>query len=389
MSILSLFNRRNDNVKNSTDSLSLGSYFAQYINSGMNDSNAKKLFAVYACVNVLGESIATLPLHLYRTNKDGTREKVYNDFTKLINAPNGEDSKFDFLERMVWHLALRGNFYALKNKVGKDTRQLLWLEPDAVNTAVTDWVPAFTYKNETYSKNQIFFIKSHGGKSIISAQADTLAFASSLKEYSSSFFKNGARLSGMIEMPSKMDEVAFKRFKAMWNETFSGSQNAGKTAILDNGKTFHPLSVSNIDAQYLETTKKTDAEICGLFRVPPHMIGILDNATFSNIENQALQFSKYTLSPWCVRIEDAFTQQIIKPQYGDSYYCKFNMDALERGNIASRYHAYNIGRNAGFLSRNEVREKENYNPIEGGDDYLTPKNMGILGEEEKEETNEK
>lgn len=386
---MSIFSKKNKEIKDSIEPMSLDSYFRQYITSGMSgitDSSAKKLFAVYACVNVLGESIATLPLHLYKINKDGSKEKIYNDFTKLIKSPNEEDSKFDFLERMVWHLALRGNFYALKNKVGKETKELLWLEPDSVNTVVTDWVPAFTYNNKEYTKKDIFYIKSHGGKSIISSQAETLFFANSLKEYSANFFKNGARLSGMVEMSGKMDQEAFKRFKTMWNETFSGSQNAGKTAILDNGKTFHPLSVSNIDAQYLETTKKTDAEICGLFRVPPHMVGILDNATFSNIENQALQFTKYTLSPWCVRIEDAFTQQIVKPQFGANYYCKFNMDALERGNIASRYAAYNIGRNAGFLSRNEVREKENYNPIEGGDDYLTPMNMNILGK--KEETNE-
>ena len=375
------------NISNSSEALSLNSFFEQYLSTSiMSEASSKKLFAVYACVNVLGESIATLPLHLYRINKDGSKEKVYNDFTKLIKTPNEEDSKFDFLERMVWHLALRGNFYALKNKIGINTKQLLWLDPDSVNTVVTDWVPTFTYKNVAYSKNNIFYIKSHGGKSIISSQADTLKFASSLKEYSSNFFKNGARLSGIIETQNKMTPETFTRFKTMWNETFSGSKNAGKTAILDNGKTFRPLSVSNIDAQYLETTKKTDAEICGLFRVPPHMVGILDNATFSNIENQALQFTKYTLSPWCVRIEDAFTQQIVKPQFGESYYCKFNMDALERGNIASRYSAYNIGRNAGFLSRNEVREKENYNPIEGGDDYLTPLNMRTLGE--KEDKNE-
>lgn len=385
MSIFSK-NKKNNEIKNSTESMSLDSYFQQYINSGMSgmsESGAKKLFAVYACVNVLGESIATLPLHLYKINKNGEKEKIYNDFTTLIKSPNEEDSQFDFLERMVWHLALRGNFYALKNKVGKETKELLWLEPDSVNTVITDWKPTFTYNSNEYTKEKMFYIKSHGGKSIISSQAETLFFANSLKEYSASFFKNGARLSGMIEMQGKMDKDAFSRFKTMWEETFSGSQNAGKTAILDNGKTFHPLSVSNIDAQYLETTKKTDAEICGLFRVPPHMVGILDNATFSNIENQALQFTKYTLSPWCVRIEDAFTQQIVKPQFGTDYYCKFNMDALERGNIASRYAAYNIGRNAGFLSRNEVREKENYNPIEGGDDYLTPMNMNILGKEEE------
>jgi len=385
MSRFKLFKKSNTKYNNEIALEELLKYFQG--NFKMSETGAKKLFAVYSCDNVLGESIATLPLHLYKVNKDGSNEKVYNDFTKLIKSPNEEDSKFDFLERMVWHLALRGNFYAIKNKIGKETKQLLWLEPDSVSTVVTDWKPVFTYNNSQYTKNDIFYIKIHGGKSIISSQADTLEFASSLKEYSSNFFKNGARLSGIIETQGKMTEESFTRFKTMWNETFSGSKNAGKTAILDNGKTFHPLSVSNIDAQYLETTKKTDAEICGLFRVPPHMIGILDNATFSNIENQALQFTKYTLSPWCVRIEDAFTQQIVKPQFGESYYCKFNMDALERGNIASRYAAYNIGRNAGFLSRNEVREKENYNPIEGGDDYLTPLNMGTLGK--TEDKNEK
>lgn len=173
----------------------------------------------------------------------------------------------------------------------------------------------------------------------------------------------------------------FLKFKRQWDACHTGAFNANSVAILTGDTELKTIPISNQDSQFLETEKYTDSQICGMFRVPPHMVGYLDKATFSNIENLAQQFSRFTMTPWCKRVELALTLQLAK-LYGDDLFCEFNLDGLERGSIETRYKAYSTGRNSGFLSVNEIRKKENMDPIENGDVYLIPKNMGVAGSKE-------
>ena len=382
---MSIFKRK---ITNQTNSQSIHELIMSYINDFV-PTNSKNLWAVYACVNVIAETLGSLPLPIYQRKEGDIKEKVkLGEIDTLLLNPNTRQTRFDLFEEMVWHLALRGKYYAIKNGLGKKTKELLPINPDQVNVDETNYYkPVFSINGKEYQQKDLLIIYMHNGNSVISDQRKTIDLASSLSNYSNNFFKNGARPSGVIETDNKMETDAFIRFKKQWESFYEGTNNVGKTAILDQGKKYKPLALSNVDAQFLEFTKKSDVEICGIFRVPPHMIGILDNATFSNIENQSLSFTKYTMSPWCKRIELAITEQIIKPQLGTDYFCEFNMNALERADIVSRYQAYNTGRMAGFLSTNEIRKKENMNPVENGDEYLIPANMNIAGgaqENEKE-----
>jgi len=383
---MSLFKRK---ITNQITSQSLPDWINNYINSGI-PTNTKNLWAVYSCVNVIGETMGSLPLPIYKNKKDGSKERlVNNEVNDLILKPNTRQTRFDFFEEMIWHLALRGKYFAVKNGIGKNLKELLPVSPDNVIVDESNYYhPTYTIDSKKYEPKDLLIVYMHNGDSVISSQKGTFDLAKSLNRYSNEFFKNGARPSGVIETDNKMEKEAFERFKKQWEDFHSGINNVGKTAILDQGKKYKPLALSNVDAQFLEFTKKSDVEICGIFRVPPHMIGILDNATFSNIENQSLNFTKYTMSPWCKRIELAITQQIIKPILGKDCFCEFNMDALERADISSRYKAYNTGKMAGFLSTNEIRKKENMNPVENGDEYLIPANMNIAGGDKNNENKE-
>lgn len=357
----------------------MGSSSGQYVSS----ETAKRIATVYSCCNVLGQTIGALPLKVYEKQSDGTR-KQRSDYPlqQTILKPNPMDNQYNFMERVVWDLSLRGRAFAFKNKFAGNVEELLPVSPDDVQvTENEDWTYTFTYNGEKYSLDDMLYIKMHDGRSIIQYQRDTIGFAQALFTYSAGFFKNGARPAAVITSEKTMDDEAMKRFKKSWEAIYGGSENSGQMAILDQGKKIQTLSMSNVDAQYLDTAKYSDTQICGLFRIPPHLIAILDHATFSNVEELGLQFSEYTCEPWCKNIEQSISLQCIPEKERGRIYCEFNMDSLARGSLQTRYNAYYVGRNAGFLSRNDIRDKENMNRIPGGDDYLTPANYNTLGKE--------
>jgi len=342
--------------------------------------SAQRLFAVYACVNVLAETIATLPLKLYRTDRDGNREVVKDHaFAKTLKKPNPTDTPFEFFERVIWHLALRGKFFAIKVRVFGEVHDLLPVSnPDLVTVVDTaDHGYEFIIDGKRYSQDEVLYLIVHDGKSVIRYQADTLGKNQAINRYGSAFFRNGAMPGLVIRNPNKFkDEGAFKQFKKRWEDTYGSARNGNKVAILDDGKTIEKISLTNEDSQFLDTNKYSDSQIAGLFRVPVYMIGNYDKATFSNIENLGQQFARFTIAPWCRRIESAVTLQCLQDP---SLYGEFLIDSLERGNLLSRYQAYKVGRDSGFLSANEIRRKENMNPYEGGDEFLKPMNNETAG----------
>ncbi len=344
--------------------------------------SVKRIFAVYACTNVLAESLATLPLKVYHRDEDDNRQVVSDHpLAKVLKKPNPTMSTFDFFEHMMWSLVLRGRYFAVKVRVfGKIKALHPVMDPDSVGVYKTDTQRyQFTIGGKTYDQDDVLFIMTHGGTSVIKYQADTFGKALAVDRYGSSFFKNGAKPAVAIKVPKKLDDAAHDRMIKRWNDTYGGSGNSHKTAILDDGKEITPIPISNEDSQFLETMKYSDSQIAGLFRVPVYMIGNYDKATFSNIENLGLQFSRFTMVPWCKRIELAIRNQLIDEH---DYYCEFLMDSLERGNLLSRYQAYKVGRTAGFLSPNEIRKKENMDPYEGGDEYTRLPGNEVIGGKE-------
>jgi len=345
--------------------------------------SVQRLYAVYACVNVLAETLATLPPKLYRVEDDGGRSVVKDHlFAKALKNPFQTGTAFDFYEMLVWHLALRGRFFAMKVKVRGEVAEFVPIEdPDQVEVITTDdYELRFKIKGKEYTRDEVLYIQMHNGRSIIKAQADTFGKNQAISKYGATFFKNNATPNLVITSPNKFkDEESYLRFKKMWDDTYSGVERSNKVAIVDDGKKVERLSLTNEDSQFLDSNKYSDSQIAGLFRVPVYMIGNYDKATFSNIEHLGIQFARFTMAPWCRRVETALTQQCLNDK---KLYVEFLMDSLERGDILSRYQAYRTGRESGFLSANEIRQRENMDPYEGGDDYLLPTTHTVVGEEE-------
>ena len=197
-----------------------------------------------------------------------------------------------------------------------------------------------------------------------------------VEEFGASFFENGARLSGVLEHPGIIKDTA--KVRESWQATYGGSENVGKVAILEEGMKYQQIGIPPEDAQFLETRKFQTAEIARIFRVPLHLIGDLEHATFSNIEQQSLEYVKYTLNAWIVRWEQALNKSLFFPSERGKYFVKFNVDGLLRGDYQSRMSGYATARQNGWLSANDIRELEDLNPIpdeDGGNLYLINGNM--------------
>ncbi|MBR3719369.1 MAG: phage portal protein, partial [Firmicutes bacterium] len=218
------------------------------------------------------------------------------------------------------------------------------------------------------------------GYSPIALEKNAIGLGIAAEEYGSRFFQNGARPSGVLTHPNTVKDP--KRLRENWNAAYGGSANGSKVAILEESMTFTPISLPNNEAQFLETRKFQVEEICRIFRVPPHLVGNLDRATFSNIENQSIDFAVHTIRPWLVRIEQAMNRALFAENEKGHFYVQFNIDGLMRGDYKSRMEGYAIGRQNGWLNANDIRALENMNPIpeeEGGNTFLVNGNMVPIG----------
>jgi HK97 family phage portal protein len=356
--------------------------------------------AVYACVRVLSEAVASLPLHLYRYNDEGSKVKAIEHplYFLLHDEPNNEMTSFVFRETIMSHLLLWGNAYVQIIRNGKDEVVGLYLLMPNKMTVNRDehgriyyeyqWSndEAHTMKGTTVtlSPHEVMHIPGLGfdglvGYSPIAMAKNAIGLSMACEEYGSKFFANGAAPGGVLEHPGVLKDP--ERVRDSWEAAFGGSQNANKVAVLEEGMKYEPISINPSEAQFLETRKFQIDEIARIFRVPPHMIGDLEHATFSNIEEQSLEFVIYVLQPWLNRIESAISRSLLSPEEKKTYFARFNVDGLLRGNYASRMQGYSIGRQNGWMSTNDIRELENLDKIpaeEGGDLYLINGNMTKL-----------
>lgn len=355
-------------------------------------NNAMSIAAVYACVRVLAESVASLPFKPFRRTPGG-KEVALNHrlYSVLHDMANPEMTSFEFREMMMAHLCLWGNHYSEIEMNGRTDVLALWpLPPDRV-TMSRDDAGELIYLCDVHGRGRVtlpayrvFHVRglaSNGikGLSPIAVARNTLRLAANVELFGAAFFDNNATPGGVLEHPGKMSVQAYDRLKTSWEQRHSGPANAGKPAILEEGIKWSSIGMPMSDAQFLETRKFQVSEIARIFRVPPHLIQDLDKATFSNIEHQSLDFVIHALRPWLVRIEQAVTRCLIGEIERKTIFAEFNVDGLLRGDIKTRYDAYAVGRNWGWLSRNDVRRLENMNDVDGGDDYLTPLNMTTLG----------
>ena len=363
--------------------------------SGKNvdERSAMQVTTVYACVRILAEAIAGLPLHTYRRLSDGAKEKAIDHplYYLLHSEPNPEMTSFIFRETMMSHLLLWGNAYAQIIRNGKG--EILALYPLMPSRMTVDRAsngeiyytystyksdnPTFKSTGQVYLKKEdILHIAGLGfdglvGYSPISMAKNAVGMALACEEYGAKFFENGASPSGVLEHPSTIKNP--DKLRESWNSLFQGSSNSHRVAVLEEGLSFKPISISPNEAQFLETRKFQIDEIARIFRIPPHMVGDLERASFSNIEEQSLEFVKYTLNPWISRWEQAIQRSLFLDSEKREYFVKFNVDGILRGDYESRMNGYATARQNGWMSANDIRELENMDLIPdelGGNLYL-------------------
>ena len=359
-----------------------------------------QITAVYACVRVIAESIASLPLHLYRYNEDGGKEKAIDHplYFLLHNEPNPEMTAFSFFEVLLTHLLLWGNAYCQIIRNGKGEVVALYpLMADRMDvdrdekghiyyeyTMSSDDAPTMKGSVVQLQPVDVLHIPGMGfdglvGYSPIAMAKNAIGISIACEEYGSKFFANGAAPSGVLEHPGTLKDPG--RVRESWTQTIGGSHNANKVAVLEEGMKYTPISISPNEAQFLETRKFQIDEIARIFRIPPHMIGDLEHATFSNIEEMSLEYVQYTLGPWIARLEQSMIRSLLSDTEKGTYFVKFNVDGLLRGNYQSRMQGYAVARQNGWMSANDIRQLENLDMIpdeEGGNLYLINGSMTKL-----------
>ena len=351
----------------------------------VNERTAMQTTAVYACVRILAETIASLPLNVYRSTDNGKEKAIDHQLYYLLHdEPNPEMTSFVFRETLMSHLLLWGNAYAQIIRDGRGKVLALYpLLPDRMTVdRTTDGQLYYEYRKDTgyviLRPEDILHIPGLGfdglvGYSPIAMAKNAIDMAIATEEYGGKFFANGASPGGVLEHPGVVKDPA--RIRESWNAVYQGSGNAHQIAVLEEGMSFKPIGIPPEQAQFLETRKFQTEEICRIFRVPPHLVANLDKATFSNIEHQSISFVVHTIRPWLVRLEQGMNKALLSPSEKGQYFVGFVVDGLLRGDYASRMQGYAIGIQNGFLSPNDVRTLENMNIIEHGDIYAMNGNM--------------
>jgi HK97 family phage portal protein len=352
--------------------------------------------AVFACVRVLAETIAMLPLITYRRLAGGGKARATDHrlYRLLHDAANPEMTSYEFRVCMVGQCCTWGNAYA-QIEISDNGPKALWpLRSDRMTVKRTPSGVLYLYKlpGETEPRKlpaaQILHLRglsSDGilGYSPIALAREAVGLAMATERYAARFFGNDSRPGGVLQHPAKLTPQAAQRLKESWEAAHRGVPNSSRVAVLEEGITWQTVGVPPADAQFLEERKYQVEEIARLFRIPPHMLADLSRSTFSNIEHQSLEFVMFTLMPWLVSFEQRIHESLFRPDERDTYFAEHLVSGLLRGDMQSRYAAYQIGRMNGWLSADDVRELENMNPLPDGDGkaYWMPANMLEVGAE--------
>lgn len=381
------------------------SFFFGRTTSGkpVNERTAMQMTAVYSCVRILSEAVAGLPVHVYRYTEGGSKEKALEHplYRLLHDEPNPEMTSFNFRETLMGHLLLYGNAYAQIIRNGKG--EVLGLYPLMPNKMTVDRdsagrlyylysrgsddSPVSKENGQVYlPPEQVLHIPGLGydgivGYSPLAMAKNAVGLAIATEEYGAKFFANGAAPGGVLEHPGTIKDP--QKVKDSWNAAYQGSGNSHRIAVLEEGMKYQPIGISPEQAQFLETRKFQIDEIARIYRVPPHMVGDLEKSSFSNIEQQSLEFVKYTLDPWICRWEQSLARRLFTEEEKREYFIKFNVDGLLRGDYESRMNGYAVARQNGWMSANDIRELENLDRIpagEGGDLYLVNGSMTKLAD---------
>lgn len=353
----------------------------------INAKNALQTTAVFACVRLLSESIASLPLFLYRKTETG-KEKATDDplYGVLHDVPNPETDSFQFRQAFVANMLIYGRGYAevVRNNAGQIVQMWNITTPYVrvqrnTETQELEYVVTPSGKERfVLRKDQIFRVDWFSMDTLnafkpLELAQNAIGLGEAAEEFASNYFRNGANVGGLIEYPEVIDDNQAERFRKDVRTAYEGLSNTARLMFLEQGSKFQKVSNTPEESQMLETRKFQVEEVARFYNVPPHMVGDLDHATFSNIEQMSLNYVIYTLRPYLVRIEKAITAQLLTPQEQTTYFPKFSVDALLRGSYLARMQGYAQARQNGWMNANEIRDLEDMDSIpddQGGNAYL-------------------
>jgi HK97 family phage portal protein len=361
---------------------------------------AMRYSTVFSCVKIIAETIGSIPLIAYKRVGEGGKARATNHavYNLIRNRPNLRSTAMGFRETITMHYLLHGNGYAeIERDYGGDPVGLRLLHPYNVESSI-DSDTGFPYYSLNLGNGRsriipfwdMFHLQgftldgSMNGLSMISFMREAIALGLAAEAYGAAFLSNNATPAGVIQLAAdqELSDPARKRLREEWQRRYGGVSKAGSTAILEEGMEWKPIGIPQQDAQWIENRKFQTTEICRFFRMPPHLVADLDRSTNNNIEQQSLEFLTYTMLAHFVRWEQTIQRDLFNAssspnsKFSDKYFAEFLINALARGDLKTRYSAYAIGRQWGWLSVNDIREMENMNPIgEEGDIYLSPLNM--------------
>jgi len=348
---------------------------------------ALNLTAVYACVRIIAESIAQLPIILYERQNENKKAASENPkYTLLHDKPNNEQTPFEFKEMFVGHAALRGNSFAgIEYTTTGDIANLIPLNPAKMEVKRENGIIIYIYTDELgkqikYPADRIWHFKGLSrdgivGLSPISLFRESLGLTKAAEDYAAQYFGNNAVPGAVLKHPQTLKESARKNLKESLAEYASSRRH--ETLVLEEGMSWEQIGISNKDSQFLESRNFQIEEICRMFNVPSILIHHPDKAsTYASAEQFALNFVKYCILPWCKRFEQSANRALLTESEQEKYFYEFKLDSLLRGDTKSRYDAYAVGRQWGWLSANDIRRFENLDEIDNGDEYITnPQNI--------------
>ncbi len=365
--------------------LSLNTLFPD--SNSFDTDKALTLTAVWCAIRLLAESVSSLPISVYSKQTNGDKlEDVKSPIYKLIKfKPNFYQNKITFFEYIMLCICTEGNSYVqiVRNNSGTPV-ELICLNPENVTVVINDGELFYQVDNGgVLDSSDILHFKTLtddgiNGISPIDQCAKALKYSENLQEFGNTFFSNGAKPSSILQTDRALSDTALQRLKTSFNNNYGKLKNSNSTIVLEEGLTFKPISISPEQAQFLSSRQFSITEVARIFRVQPHLIMDLSKSSFANIEMQSQEFLTYTLMPYITRIEEEMNLKLFRTNELGSKFVEFNVNGLLRGDVKSRTESYRSAITNGYMTINEVRQKENMNSIEGGDKHFMQMNMTTI-----------
>lgn len=357
----------------------------------VSEDSAMALTYVYACIRVLSETVGHLPLNVYRRTATGREEDDQHPLWNLLhNEPNPWMSSQVWRETLMGHASSRGNAYSWIER-GRDGQVVaLWpLHPDRTHPEIVNGTLVYrstlpdSSQQTTFAAIDVLHIPALApdgikGYSPIQVAKQAVGLGLAAQEFGARFFGNGANPRMVIRHPGKVSDP--EKYRETFDKQFAGVRDSHGTVVLTGGAEMDTITIPPEDAQFLETRQFNRTEIAGIFRVPPDMIGDLSRSTFSNAEQMDLKFAKHTIAPWCTKWEAEINRKLLAGPRNRKHFAKMNMNALMRGDTQTRGQWYHFALADGWMSRNEVRRKEDLPTEDGLDEFLAPMNFAPVAD---------